>query len=110
MSNLDIESILIEWGKWSRGGMGGRVQQVITEFALPPNISDELALRVDQAVIAAGVKDYLLRHVLVEHYQKDIGLVDLAMQMRVGRHKLDKVLSEAIGFVSGYLSNLSLAA
>jgi hypothetical protein len=110
MVALDVEFVLTEWGKWSRGGGGGGLQQVITVFCLPPQISDELALRVEAAVIAAGVKNYPLRHVLIEHYQKGVGLVDLAEQMSVGRHKLDKVLSEAIGFVSGYLSNFSKAA
>lgn len=110
MCEIDTEAVLVEWGKWSRGGLSGRVQQVISEFVTPPNISDELALRVDEAVIAAGVKSYPLRHVLIEHYQKNIGLVELAMDMRIGRHKLDKVLSEAIGFVGGYLSNFSKAA
>lgn len=110
MSDSEIEKVLVEWGRWSRGGCGGRVQQVIVEFGGVPNISDEMALRVEQAVIAAGSKNNRLQHVLVEHFQKDTGLIDLAWSMRIGRHKLDKILAEAIGFVGGYLSNFKKAA
>lgn len=110
MRDSDIESILVEWGRWSRGGCGGRVQQVVSDFVSPPDISDELALRVERAVVAAGEKNPTLRHVLVEHYQRGTGLIDLAWSMKVGRHKLDKILAEAIGFVGGFLSNISKAA
>lgn len=104
----DIESILTEWGKWSRGGVGGLAICRRTGFI--PNISDEMALRVDSAVVACGAVKPVLRHVLELYYQKERGVIEIQLFLRVGRVTVEKYLVEAKGFVAGHLSAVKDAA
>lgn len=113
MTDLNIDYLLVEWGKWSRGGIGGQASANIwvgsrTGFA--PDISDDMALRVDAAVVACGVEKAVLRHVLQMYYQNGLGVVDIQVKLRVGRTTVEKYLVEAKGFVTGHLSAFRNAA
>lgn len=104
----DIDSVMTEWGKWSRGGLGAL--NVSSRNGFAPDISDELALKVDAAVVACGIVKPVLRHVLELYYQKGRGVVEIQLQLRVGRVTVEKYLVEGKGFVSGHLSAVKAAA
>lgn len=111
----DIDSILREWGKWSRGGMGSLGSGASTwvvdvRKGGVPNISDELALQVDSAVIALGNHDNNLRYVIELSYVRQMGVIEIGLRLGYARHKIDKFIAEGCGFISGRLSVVSAAA
>ncbi len=113
MNNID--SILTEWGKWSRGGFGGsaaRSSVWVTDDrrGSAPNISDDLALRVDGSVVALGQLDKNLRYVIELSYVRRLGVIEIGLKLGCGRRKVDSMLAEACGFISGRLSLLLDAA
>lgn len=108
-----VHLLLCEWGKWSKGGMGGlraRSSVWIGNSSEVIDISDEMALRVDGAVVALGVDDPVLRDVLELTYRQGFGVIEIGLKMRVGRYTVDKYLCDGRAFVRGYLNALSNAA
>lgn len=106
MSDLNIDYLLCEWGKWSRGGYGGQASCGLwnnSRKGFAPDISDEIALRIDRAIVACGVDRPDLRYLLQAHYQKGVGLVELQIELRASRTIVDKRMAEAKGYVAGYL-------
>lgn len=109
----DVHSLLCEWAKWSRSGvgLGARSSAWVTDVrGSAPNISDEMALRVDAAVIALGAFNADLRHVLELSYVRRLGVIEIGIKLGCARHKVDKMLAESCGFISGRLSLLQDAA
>ncbi len=109
----DVHSLLCEWAKWSRSGVGlvARSSAWVTDSRGPaPNISDDMALRVDAAVIALGVFSADLRHVIELSYVRRLGVIEIGLKMGLGRRKIDSMLAEGCGFISGRLSTLCDAA
>lgn len=107
-----VHLLLCEWGRWSRGGMGGRIARcgIWLDNGDAPNISDERAVQVDRAVIALGVDSPVLREVLELTYQKQFGVIEIGLKLRVGRYTVDKYLVDGKAFVRGYLSHMKNAA
>jgi hypothetical protein len=113
MSDCDIEFLLREWAKWSRGGLGGHAAKSSIwgkSSAVAPDISDDMALCIDAAVVVLGVDYPMLRHVLELAYLRGLGGIEIGVRLRVNRHKAERYLAEARGFISGRLSNYSKAA
>lgn len=113
MSDCDIEFLLREWAKWSRGGLGGCAASSSIwggGSGVAPDISDDQALRLDSAIVALGVNHPVLRDVIEMAYLRGWGVFDISVRMHVGRHKVDKYLSEAKGFISGFITVSSKAA
>lgn len=109
----DVHSLLCEWAKWSRSGVGlvARSSAWVTDSrGAAPNISDDMALRVDAAVIALGVANAELRHVIELSYVRRLGVIEIGLKLGFARHKIDKMLAESCGFISGRLSLLDSAA
>lgn len=109
----DVHSLLCEWAKWSRSGIGlvARSSAWVTDSRGPaPNITDDMALRVDAAVIALGVFSADLRHVIELSYVRRLGVIEIGLKLGFARHKVDKMLSEGCGFISGRLSLMEDAA
>lgn len=103
MAKSDVEFLLEQWGAWSRGGLGG-LSGPYVGGGRAPNISDEMALRIDCAVIACGVQRPVLRHVIELYYQKGRNVTEIQLFLRVGRVSVEKYLIEARAFVAGRLS------
>src|SRR5688572_717703 len=98
----DVHLLLTEWAKWSRSGVGlvARSSAWVTDSRGPaPNISDDMALRVDAAVIALGVVNSDLRHVIELSYVRRLGVIEIGLKMGFGRRKIDSMLAEACGFI-----------
>ena len=115
MAEGNIDSILREWAKWSRGGFGALGASasswvVDTRKGAAPNISDELALQVDAAVIALGEHDKNLRYVIELSFVRQLGVIEIGLRLGFARHKIDKMLAESCGFISGRLSLVKVAA
>lgn len=109
MAKSDVEFLLEQWGAWSRGGLGG-LSGASSGGGRAPDISDEMALRVDGAVIACGVDRPVLRHVIELYYQKGRNVTEIQLFLRVGRVSVEKYLLEAKGFIAGRLSMIREAA
>lgn len=113
MSNID--SILTEWGKWSRGGFGS-LGACTSAWAANeragslPNISDDIALEVDRAVIALGEQDRVIRHVIELSYVRRLSVIEIGLRVGYSRNKVDKLIAEGAGFIGGRLSMFSRAA
>lgn len=115
MPENNIDSILREWAKWSGGGFGvlgasASSWVVDTRKGAAPNISDDLALQVDAAVIALGEHDKNLRYAIELSYVRQLGVIEIGLKMGCSRSKIDKFLAEGCGFISGRLSLLKSAA
>lgn len=115
MPGNDIDSILREWAKWSRGGFGALGASasswvVDVRKGAAPNISDDMALQVDAAVIALGEHDKNLRYAIELSYVRQLGVIEIGLKLGFARHKIDKMLAEGCGFISGRLSVFSEAA
>ncbi len=109
----DVHSLLCEWAKWSRSGvgLGARSSAWVTDTrGAAPNITDDMALRVDAAVIALGVFSAELRHVIELSYVRKLGVIEIGLKIGCGRRKVDSMLAESCGFISGRLSILEDAA
>ena len=102
MGKSSVVYLLEQWGRWSRGGLGGMSCAVGSGGV--PDISDEMALRVDGAVIACGIEKPVLRHVLELYYRKGNNVIEIQLYLRVGRVTVEKYLLEGRAFVAGRLS------
>ena len=115
MPGNDIDSTLREWAKWSRGGFGALGASasswvVDVRKGVVPNITDDMALQVDAAVIALGEHDKNLRYVIELSYVRRLGVIEIGLKLNCSRSKVDKFIAEGCGFISGRLSVFSEAA
>lgn len=101
--NSNTESLLNQWGKWSRMGLG-------LGLGTPSNdnfhvIHDELALIVDAVVCRLGKGQPKKMRAIELHYQQDYTPAMIGKHLNCGETKARDMLKQGVAWVDGYLDS-----
>lgn len=102
----DIESMLVQWGKWSRAGccnLGAKSIWPRDGAGGDVLMSDDDALRVDAAVAALAQQDSGLGDLIKLHYVRSLNQLGLQDRLGLSRRVVEKNLAEARGYVAGFI-------
>lgn len=98
-ATLEAETKIVEWGKWSRGGIPtGKAGDGIT-----PNISDDEALLIDRQVGKLKEKYFRSYFVIIELYRWGRGLNDLAGTLGISNRKVQTHRDKGLSIIYGGL-------
>lgn len=111
----EVERLLVEWGKWTFVGVGSRhahgtLAGLFGDDRTLPDISDEMALRVDRIVAQLCVAEPLTGALVIDHYREELGYRFLADQYKISSGKVSALVGSGKAFVQGALINFSDAA
>jgi len=112
MRERDVIVLLTEWGKWNRGGVGGRcaVTGVWDDDLSVGVISDERAAKIDVAVCALGRESARLKNIVMQVYVYDREKTQVCARLTMTRYEFDVSLALAHEFVGCYLYPLKKIA
>lgn len=99
-TELEQRTGIVEWGKWSRGGLpDGRVGN-----GGLPSITDEEALRIDAQM--ARLKDdfYRAYYILVQIYKWEMTIRDLVRQLHISNREIMSNRDKGLSILYGRLS------
>ncbi len=114
----DTKSLLREFGAWSRQGVNqGRVRSSIQIFvdmvsgssSRSVAISDDMAMQINNALVALMRDDAEIANVLCLHYVSGLPEYLIAERLRFNRPKVRAMVSHGEGFVGGFLCQIMAA-
>jgi|GEM_PF-5855437 len=103
-----------QWGIWSRCGgtpdfrakssMLHVMQLVKPNGLVVPSITDDDAIKMDQAVAMLGAADKKLKEIIFLHFVCDYSLQQIAIRLEVTRSSVSRQLWMATGFLVGVMT------
>ncbi|ANB27215.1 hypothetical protein A6F57_19745 [Alteromonas stellipolaris] len=102
----ETETLLNEWGKWARMGLGlniGRGDSNNVYF-----INDDMALLIDRLVAELKRDRPLLASIVVMYYRSDYNYPMLANALKIGETKARSLHKSAICWIDGALVGFTL--
>lgn len=93
---MEAEINIIEWGRWSRGGIPtGKVATGTT-----PAISDDEALRIDRQVAQLPAK---VKEIIIQMYVCERGVNELARILKSNNRQVMALRDQGLGILYGAL-------
>lgn len=99
-ADLEARTKIVDWGKWSRGGIPGTRQRRSPDY----DISDDEALLVERQVARLkGRPRYIIRQI----YLGGRGINDLAASLGVSNRQIMKYRDQGLNIIYGGLQEVS---
>lgn len=102
----ETETLLNEWGKWSRMGLGLNIGKSDNNNVF--FINDEMALLVDRLVAELKRERPLLANIVIMYYRSDYNYPMISNALNIGETKARSLHKSAICWVDGALIGFTL--
>ena len=95
----DVRDELIEWGHWSRSGLGLSLHTASVN-TLDPNITDDRALEIDRVIAILSLRDPVTAKILKSAFIQRLSIRDIAVEYQMNKTKANEYLKMGIGCVA----------
>lgn len=102
----ETETLLNEWGKWARMGLGLNIGSGDSDNVY--FINDDMALLMDRLVAELKRDRALLANVIIMYYRQDYNYPMIANALKIGETKARSIHKSAICWVDGALTGFTL--